>query len=395
MKRIPTKLAAAALAVLLHALLIPRVCGAAAPTGVTEFDTAPAKGNAAIDAGLSPTAVAALGDFLWLGRKGGIRKYDRLSGSWEFFPYKGLVCPGVGTINIVPEPPYLWTRLNNTGSLCRFDPGDGSWFSMKDWTVLARTGQGGPVGFSPDYIYIASQGSPDWEGVNVIDRVKGEWVKLLPTKPITAMYLDPRYIWLGVSEGILRINRVTEDYTYYLPSEHGGGAVVTDILPVPQGIAFATTGDHTSILGDETRVTKKSIQVYMKNRNRWYTYLKSDREKLLKDLQNGTIKPTYIKTRPGLLILSGGKWRLLTVSNGLASNNITSLDRDSKCLYVATLRGITALDISTLKPRDINPHIFRALLQAHRVVSDREFLWVITNRGLFRVTKSSLFSFPR
>lgn len=392
----PILAAAAALAGLLFAAAIRIAAGAPPPAGVVEFDTSPAKGaTVRTDKGFPTTAAAVHGDSIFLGRDGGIRKYDRLTGKWEFFRYDGTICPGHGTVGVTAQPPYLWARLTNTGRLCRFDPRGASWHSMTDWKTLAHTGPGERMFFRDDFMYVAGQGSPDWEGVNIIDRNSEQWIKLLPTKPISAMYVDSRFIWLGVPAGILRINRVTEDYTYFQPAEHGGGAIINDILPIPSGIAFATVGNQFATLGDEIKLSKNSFQVYNKSQNRWYSYKNSDRQKLIEDLHGGNISTKYIQTHPGLLILSGGKWRLIDSRNGLDADGVTSIDKDQNYLYVATVKGLSVLDLGALKPKDVNPHIRLALLRPLRVISDREYLWVITSRGLFRVTKKNLFSFPR
>jgi hypothetical protein len=385
---------AVALTALLAAALVTRASDVKLPEGVVKFDTSSVKGNKA-DSGFPSTVAAVDKNYFWLGRQGGIRKYDRQTGKWDFYAYDGKICPGTGTMNLVAEPPYVWARLANTGFLCRFDPAGGPWFTMRDWTVLSHTGPGGPMVFTPDYIYVAEQDSPDWEGVNIVDRKKGKWVRLLPSKPVMSMLVEPRFLWLGVPEGILRINRITEEYTYYQPTDHGGGALVKEILPIPAGLAFATMGERTGILGDEMQVFKNSIRVHIKKEGKWHSYQRSERERLTQDLQNGTIFANSINTKPGLLILSGGKWRLLTTKNGLAADNITSIAKDDKYLYVGTAGGTTVLDLVTLRPRDINPQIRVVLLRPRRLISDTKYLWAITNHGLFRIAKSNLFSFPR
>jgi len=367
------------------------------PKGVMQFDTLPpAEGVfAKEDMELEPKAVAVAGNSLWVGRRGGLRKYDRITGKWEFLLYDNEVCPGLGTSYITSASPYIWARRRTTGKLCRFDPTSKNWYSMNHWSILAHSGPGADVIMSPDYIYVASEGGPDWEGVSIIDTKTHQFLKLFKTKPITAMHIDPRFIWVGVPEGILRINRVTEEYTYFQPNEYKGGVTVNGILPIPGALAFATSGDHTGILGDRIKVYKDHIEVYVKKYDQWYKYRNSDRKKLIRDIELGRMFITNLHTTPGLVILRNGKWRRLGVAHGLPANDIQGITKDEKFLYVATVHGIAVLDLVTLKPRDINQHIYKSLLATRRIISDGEFLWVVTVRGVFRVEKKLLFSFPR
>ncbi len=367
------------------------------PKGVMQFDTLPASKGPfdTEDTELRPEAAAVFGDSLWVGRRGGIRRYDRGDGKWSFILYDNTACHGSGTSNIIPDPPYIWARRRTTGQLCRFDPATNSWYFMNHWSVTTRTGSGGDVIIHPEYIYVASEGGPDWEGISVIDRKTHRFLKLFKTKPISAIHVDPRFIWVGVPEGILRINRVTEEYRYFQPNEYKGGVKVTGILPIPGALAFATLGDHTGILGDRIKVYKDHIRVYIKKYDKWYTYQNSDRKKIIRDIELGKMFITNLHTTPGLMIQREGKWRRLGMADGLPANDIQGIAKDEKYLYVATMRGIGVLDLATLKPRDINQHIYKSLLPVRRVISDREYLWVITVRGVFRVEKKALFSFPQ
>ncbi|MFA6450841.1 MAG: hypothetical protein WCX65_15310 [bacterium] len=396
MKRTNATIAVLALAAF-AVFAAPAVSAGKLPAGVVKFDTdSPSTGEfKRRDIGYQTNAALVYGGYLWLGRQGGIRKFDRITGKWEFFMYDGSICPGFGTIAIVPDPPYIWARLQNTGTLCRFNPKDNSWYSMKHWSIIEHAGSGSQVKFTPDFIYYAGEGGPGWQGLNIIDRKKERWVKLYRSKPISAMLIEPRFMWLGVPAGLLRINRVTEEYTYFQPSEHGGGAFIKEILPIPGALAIATIGDHTGVLGDKLTISKDHINVYIKREKKWYTYKNNEYTKLSKDIDTGKIFITNLFTHPGILILRNGKWSLISSANGLPSDEVLSLDKDDKTLYAATLGGLAALDIKTLKPKDINLHIFRSLRGARRVISDGEFLWVFTSRNLFRVNKKDLFSFPR
>ncbi|HOC93463.1 MAG TPA: hypothetical protein PKH33_13995 [bacterium] len=367
------------------------------PTGVIQFDTAanPDAARAKIDSSPPTTAAVAAGEHLWVGRSGGIRRFDRHSGKWDFFPYKGNQCPGTGTSGIFFEAPHVWARVANTGALCRLNEADGSWFSHDHWTVKEHLGPGGPVIFTPERIYIASQGGPEWQGVNIIDRRTGEWVKLLPSKPAAAMVTDGKHLWLGVPSGILRINRVTEEYTFFQPDEHGGGSLVNDIIRIPGGLAFATSGNQNGILGDETKLTRNSFSVYIKKTKRWHNYKNEDREKLIRDIENGTIFYKFVAVTPGLVIYKNGKWSLIDASKGLDSSDIVTIAADDSHLYVGTARGINVLDINTLKRKDVNIHIYRSLMVPKRLISDREYLWALNHRGVFRITKRNLFLSPQ
>ena len=335
----------------------------------------------------------ALGSF-WLGREGGIRRYDPATDEWNFIPYDEQ-CPGYGTINLVAEPPYVWARRRSTGSICRLDTRDGTWRGFQHWTVIEHTGPGFPMYPAEDVIYVASTGSPDWEGVSIIDRESGEWMKLLETKPASCMYVDDEFLWLGVPQGVLRIDRISEEYRYYQPFEHGGGAFVKDVLPVPGGLAFATIGSRTGILGDRLRINKNSIQVYIKSSDKWYTYDKSQRERIVEDLQSGKIVVTNIRTNPGLLVFRDGEWDLLTTEDGLCNNEIIDLEKDDRYLYISSGRGISVLELNTLKPVPINQHMFNMLKHLRRTVAGEDYLWVFNYKELYKVDKRLLFSSPR
>jgi hypothetical protein len=367
------------------------------PAGVVQFDTAANPDPARSKTDYSPptTAGVAAGEHLWVGRAGGIRRFDRHSGKWDFFPYKGNQCPGIGTSGIFLESPNIWARVANTGVLCRLNQADGSWFAYDHWTVKSHLGPGGPVIFTPERLYIASQGGPEWQGVNIIDRRSGEWVKLLPSKPAAAMVSDGKFLWLAVPSGILRINRVTEEFTFFQPDEHGGGSMVNDIIRIPGGLAFATSGNQNGILGDEMKMSKKSFSVYIKKTKRWHTYQNEDREKLIRDIESGTIFYKFVAATPGLVIYKNGKWSLIDAAKGLDSSDAIAIDADDSHLYVGTARGINVLDINTLKRKDVNVHIYRSLMVPKRLISDREYLWVFNHRGVFRVSKRNLFLSPQ
>jgi len=384
---------------LLSLLALACVGGAAAdaplPTGVTRVNTDPPPKSDGLDEGFPTTAAAVQGKYLWLGRDGGLRRYDRDSLSWEFFKYNNAVCKGTGTINVVPDGRFIWGRLTNTGALCRLNPEDRKWSTLDHWTVKIHSGTGFPFLPDKDVYFVAGSGGPEWEGVSLIDRKSGEWIKLLKTKPVSAMHVEPRHLWLGVPEGILRINRITEEYTYTQPFEHGGGAMVKDIAPIPGGLAFATMGDRTGILGDKLQITKNTIKVYMQQQKTWYTYDKSERYKILQDIQAGRIVVTNVTTNPGLLTFKNNKWKLLTVKDGLPGNEILDLETDSRYLYVSTYKGICALELKSLQPAVLNQSIANSIRQVRRTVSDDKYLWIFSNRGLFRVEKKYLFSAPR
>lgn len=373
------------------------VCSVAAPAepadGVVMFDTTVGETGRA-DSGYPTMAVAVSDDYLWVGRSGGFRRYDRHTGEWVFYRYTAK-CPGRGTVSLIPEKNYIWARLSNTGTVCRFDRNDESWYSLDHWTVTEHLGPGS--GFIPtdETLFVACTGGPDWEGVSLIDRDSGEWIKLLKTKPVSAIHLQDGLLWLGVPAGILTIEWLSEEYRYFQPGEHGGGALIKDIVEIPGGLAFATLGDRTSIIGDRMKIDKDSIHVYMKKTDSWYTYGKRDRDNIINDLQSGKIAVTHIETHPGLLIRRDGRWRLLTKDDGLETNDVQSLAVDDNFLYAGTLAGITVFKLDTLKPVVINRHISLSMRLARKLVVDEDYMWVVSQRGLFRVDKKRLFSSPR
>ncbi|HOO57495.1 MAG TPA: hypothetical protein PLN69_11770 [bacterium] len=367
------------------------------PTGVVEFETTGnrEKDPYLFDSGYPTTAAAVQGDYLWLGRNNGLRRYHRETGEWTFFAYPGTKCPGKGTINVVSEPPYIWARLTNTGTLCRLDPRDGTWYTPGDWTVISHRGQGRELFITEETFTYAANGSPDWQGVNIIDRKLNKWVELHSTKPISSMLPTKRYFWLGVPEGILRINRVTEEYTYYQPEEIGFGALVKDIEQIPGGLAFATMGNRIGVLGDKVRVFKDYIRVYNKDQDSWQQYDKNERERLIRDIESGKTSVNYIKTTPGVLILKDEIWTLIGEDQGLDHPDTIELEKDDSFLYICTSKGINVRDIETFEPVDINPHIYLSLLHTWRLLPDGEYYWAFNKRGLFRVDRKSLFSSPR
>ena len=113
-------------------------CSQTLPDGVVRLDTTKVGRS---DSGYPTIAATLHGGFLWIGREQGFRRYDRDTLEWEFTVYEGGICSGHGTINVVADPPYMWFRLTNTGTLCRYDISDGSWYSPKHWTVLEHTGE--------------------------------------------------------------------------------------------------------------------------------------------------------------------------------------------------------------------------------------------------------------
>lgn len=367
------------------------------PTGVTVLETNTVDGEfKKLDKGY-PTLAADVGmGYFWLGRDGGVRRYDRITDEWKFFKYDKEKCPGSGSATVVVEPPYVWVRVGSAGRICRLDPETGEWLAMDHWTVLQHTGKGVPFAMDKYHYYVASSGGPDWEGISVIDRKSLEWMKLHKSKPPQSLYVDDEFIWAGVPEGILKIDKITEDYKYYQPFEHGGGALVKDILPLSKGqIAFATFGDYAGILGDELVIGKYFIKVYMKSSDRWYTYGKDERSKLMEDMQNGRIVVTNIKTHPGLLILDNEKWKLLDTKDGLPANDILDLEKDDRFLYISTVKGIGALQLNSYKPAATNPQITAKLKLVRRIIADKDYLWVFTNKELYKVVKRMLFSEPR
>ncbi len=363
------------------------------PEGVVEFDTAPGSAGR-VDTGYPTRAMTLTDKYLWVGRAGGFRRYDRQTGEWSFYRYTAQ-CPGFGTISLIADAPYIWARLTNTGTICRFDTTDGAWHSLSHWSVLEHTGPGSAFIPTKDVLYVASSGGPDWEGVSLIDRHTEKWIKLLKTKPVSAMLIVGKRLWLGVPAGILRIDSLTEEYRYFQPYEHGGGALVKDIIEIPGGLAFATFGDRTSILGDKLKINSNTIQIYIKETDRWYTYKKSERDRIINDVQTGKLIVTNINTHPGLLIYRDDKWTLLTKEDGLQTNDVQSLARDENFLYAGTLMGITVFDMKTMKPIVINHNISVAMRQVRKVLVDDEYLWIVSMRGLFRVDKKVLFSTPR
>jgi len=365
------------------------------PEGMIEIDTGPGPEEEIADSGYPTRAADILGDSLWLGRDGGLRRYDRKSGEWSFHPYNEEECPGYGTVNVVAEPPFVWARRTSTGRLCRYNPQDDTWHGLSHWTVISHTGPGFPLYLGKEKLYVASTGSPDWEGVSLIDRETEEWIKLLKTKSASCIYVGPEYIWLGVPEGVLKIDKISEEYQYHQPYEHGGGAFIKDLIPIPGGMAFATIGKRTGILGDRLRITKDSIQVYMESSDRWFTYDKKDRDKVVEDLHSGKIIITNIKTNPGLLILKNDKWNLITVEDGLVYDEILDLDKDDRFLYVSSARGISVFELTSLKPVPLNEHIFAVLKNVRRIIADDTYIWVFSHKGLYRVEKRRLFSSPR
>lgn len=365
------------------------------PTGMTLFDTEAAQGKNRKDRGYPTVAAASDGKHLWLGRDGGVRRYDAETGQWVFFEIDSSKCPGYDVVNVASDPPYVWVRRTSTGSLCRLNPETKEWKPLDHWTVLQHTGPGYPFEADKDLYYVASTGGPDWEGVSIIDKESGEWMKLLPTKPPQSMHVAKDYIWVGVPEGILRIDKITEKYRYYQPTEHGGGALVKDIISAPWGLAFATLIDRTSILGDEMKIDRDTIRVRMKEDGEWREYSRKNREELEKDLENGKVKVRTIKTRPGLLLLQNGKWKLLTSKDGLPADDVIDLDKDERFMYISTAKGISALELKSLKAPVLNREILARLRQTRRMIVGDKYIWAFTNRGLYRVTKRLLFSEPR
>jgi len=394
-KSIWAVLVLAALIIVCHQCAI-NAAPASLPTGMTEFITDPSEGkDRNYDSGYPTHAADVSGDYLWIGRNGGLRKYNKKTGEWIFFKYDPKVCPGNGTINIVADPPFIWARLTSSGALCRLNTVDGSWHTLNHWTVLNHTGTGYPFTPTKSILYVAGSGGPDWEGVSLIDRSSEEWIKLLKTKAPSAMYVDKDNIWLGVPEGILRINRITEEYLYFQPPEHGGGAIIKDIIPIPGGLAFATMGDRTGVLGDKLKIFKTRIQVFNKRQNKWYTYGRNERDSIVRDIQAGKIFTNSIKTNPGLLLYRGGKWTLLNKKTGLSQDEILDLDKDEKFIYVSTINGITVLDLKTLKPVVLNYEIFNTIRQVRKLIVEEKYVWAFTPRKLFRIDKRLLFSSPR
>lgn len=366
------------------------------PTGVTAFDIGMTTGTFKYpDSGFPTNAISVSGNYVWLGRHGGLRRYDRATGDYKFFKIDRRICQGIGIINIIPENQYIWTRMTDTGLLCRLDTATGEWTSLENWTLIEHLGAGSQVAFTPDTIYYAAEGGPTWEGINIINRKSSRWIKLYRTKPITAMHVDPKFIWVGIAAGILRINRITEEYKYFGPETYGGGALIKQILPIPGGLAFATIGRHTSIIGDKVEIGDKTLRVYSKKSDKWYSYRIDQHDKIVQDLEDGKIQMTSIKTNPGLVILRDGKWRLLNSKNGLPADEVMGIDKDENCIYAGTSNGLSAFDIKTLKRKDINPNILRSVRNIRKVISDREYLWLITSRDLLRIEKKALFSFPK
>ena len=81
-----------------------RAAGTPLPEGVVKVDTDKPEGpGSRIDEGYPTTAAALHGDYLWLGRDGGLRRYHKDTLEWEFFRYDNKICKGNGTINIAPD----------------------------------------------------------------------------------------------------------------------------------------------------------------------------------------------------------------------------------------------------------------------------------------------------
>lgn len=370
-----------------------------------QLDTAAAnaKASAAGDAGVH--GILADGDALWVGRKGGVRRYDTATGDSKYFPLKQ--CEAGAVIALARAGDALWAITEPLGKLCVLDITTGKWHIPGNWRLRENTTGASQIAFvqfplmvrSGDdvppplagRILVNGQGGPESEGISVIDHEHEKWLALLKSKPAQAFWAGPETIWAAVSEGILQIDLPSGKYIYHLYSETGCGSAVTGIVETSYGVFAASKPADNSELGLAMKVFREGVAVLARPQGaryafRWRFYRRDQGRRLNDDLSTFLV-PRNFKTPGGLCRYKDGKWSALSAKQGLPDNTVTAFASDDAHLYAATSRGLAVIGVQDFKVINTMPDVRNVAMLA---VSGTG-LWAATgNNDLFRLDFNTL-----
>lgn len=342
---------------------------------------------------------------LWVGRSGGVRRYDTASGAGQYIPLKH--CDAGNVIAMARAGGKLWAITSPLGNLCALDIASGNWHIPASWQLRQNATGASQIAFvkfplmvSPEEqvppplaerILVNGQGGPESEGISVIDSEQEKWVALFKTKPAQVFWAGPETIWAAVSEGILQIDLRSGKYIYHLYSETGCGASVTGIVDTSHGLFVASKPADQSELGLAMKVFREGVAVLARPPGaryafRWRYYRRDQARKLNDDLSTFLV-PRNFKTPGGLCRYKDGQWTALGEKQGLPDNTISAFANDGSRLYAATNKGLTIISMQDFKVIKSLPDVKNV---AHLAVSESG-LWAAANTNdLYRLNTEAL-----
>ncbi len=364
------------------------------PSGITKIEL-PGSNSRTEDTGSYVAAADISGGKMYIARQGGFRIVDLARPAvFKYVQYDRKYCLGGEPGMLRLEGNTLWVRPGNTGMLCTYDIKTGKWGNFPHWTVTEHTGPGLFARREGDRIFYSAEGSPYYQGLNVMRyyKIRGvaawRWESCYKSKPLTAFHADQQHFWMGVSQGILRITRATGEYRFFQATEHGGGARINRILNIHGRLMVATSGSVYGVLGDRTDVDRDGITVYLKNGKK-IRYDNDSRETLASDVELGRVYIRNITVTPGLLVKKGEKWQLIGRAAGLRAGDVNDFAGDEKFIYLVDGRRLAILD-KHLKVLKLNPAVDAAIKGLHRVVPTEGGIVCFTTKGILKVDRISL-----
>ena len=177
---------------------------------------------------------------------------------------------------------------------------------------------------------------------------------------------DKGAIFIGTNKGI----SILSDGNFH-------NYTTQDDLPIPPVTSFCKGYHHSMYIG-----TARGLYMFKEEKIKHVKKLEGFK---INCLFNPDTSVIFVGTDKGLIIYGHNTFRLLNVANGLSNNKVTCITRFKNFLVIGTARGLSLLDLTTLK--FINYFIENGLIdESISAVANQgnQFLWVGSQTGLLR-----------